>query len=530
MLNGRIDGTIVSQLSTLVKILPKDQQTILLAALSGARVPGQAQKITANILSFLVKSIFFGSYVLQTLEGNKNPIYLAWPGAIISGSLNAILGGSLDSLIIRAVKSTKSFGRLGRENWKENISGLLLLLPLALYFGYAQAGPFGEGTQVALKDLLGCDEGGAVSQVFTWATVVTEGAFLTHASFDLLANGLAQLCLEDKKISAIIAGADHPAICAFDALEGKELAAYKKPVSTARSIGLVSSFSFICFAYALTMADSTQRFLVGNPLYSWLVSNTVVDRIPLGSAALNITACINYSGYLLDGLLYLVDPFVRGGKALKGEDGFFTDKDKDHSLVKYIAKYVFVVVGAYLAYSSSVERAKAGDAEDEAPPALIVFLQTYFLSVMAINVNSWALEKLFETVYVPAKQAICYAFGSSTTDQASLPESPVIKEHSVDLSTGFSAGEYRKLKALVGWLKECDPTDPRVICFSNTLDNLEAQLAEGGLDKDTFAEFIAEIVVLREASVEKPSQAFVFNRPDLELGLLAKNGAALGYV
>lgn len=88
----------------------------------------------------MIKIVFFGSNVLQTLEGNDNPVALAWAGSLISAGLNAVLGGSLDSLMARLVGTLKNLKECDPENWKENLSTLLISLPPALYFGYTQAG------------------------------------------------------------------------------------------------------------------------------------------------------------------------------------------------------------------------------------------------------------------------------------------------------------------------------------------------------------------------------------------------------
>ena len=429
----------LSGLISISKNLTPEQQLTYLATLSGAHTPSTTQKNISLALSAAIKITFFASYLAQTLNGNPNALIWAWTGGLISGGLNAVLGGSLDSLIKRLTKATKSLTDGDAENIKENLFSLALLLPTALYLGYAQAGPFGEGTQDALSKLLGLAADKLPSQILTQLTVVTEGLFLTHSALELFEN-TAHRFFPDKWSVSLIRDSKNPLQTAQAVIRDGP-APHSKSLSKARIAKTSAAFSFHISAYASTMAGSTRDYLKGNPLYTWLPACGNIARVPIGAALLNLPACYNYTRFLLGGVETLTDPWVRLGGTLfygkaffdKKTGPFFPEKEWGHDIESrdkalYFSKYLFTLLGAYLAYSSSVERAKAGTHESS---AYLDFCQNILLVIMAFTVNAWALGQLPSFCF-DILQACCTRSAAETK--------------TIDINSDFDSSDFRQLK------------------------------------------------------------------------------------
>lgn len=497
------------------KKISKTQSALLISALSGASSHGLLQRGIAQSLSAVIKIVFFGSYLLQTLEGNPNPFPLAWTGSFISGGLNAVLGGSLDALITRLVRSLKNMKERDPENWKENLTNLLLLLPPALFFGYAQAGPFGEGTEEAFVDLLHKDPEAILTQAFKWATVAAEGLFLTRASLELFERFVAKYALKDKAAALILAEADYPLACAFDAAARKELTAYVKPASLGRKVQIGGAFNFTLFAYAFTMNESTEAFLKGNVLYSWLLNSTIIQRVPIGAAALNLTACYNYSFFLLEGIFTLLNPLFRLYNILAKDESFFEPelkaaKEKEevldyrHVMIAYALKYAFVVLSGYLTYTSSVERAKAGN--DDIPP-FTDFCQTYLLPIMAIIVNSGAIADLPGACYQLLKnigEVLAWLYHWAQGHEPKLKSTPF------DLKTDFGPTELRHLRANIESLNKLGPGNSKLSTLNSKLSALTALQTAAKIDDTEFSGLINMLITAREEVNPLPNRTSVW--------------------
>lgn len=444
----------LEKLRDITNTLDQNQQIILLAALSGASTPHRLQIISASVLSTVIKITFFGSYLLQTLNKNPNALALAWIGGLISGALNAVLADSLDPIIAHFVRSIKNFKYANAENWKENLSSFFLLLP-ALYLGYAQAGPFAEGTQSALQDILSIDSKSVTSQILTWLTVISEGAFLCRASYELFAQLWAKLALKDKWAVSVLAKTDTPLLCALDILDNKDLSIYRKTITLQQLACKAALFLYIVFAYALTMANATACYLKSNSFYSWL-PYTRFRGVAIGAAALNLTACYTYTFFLASGLMLLCNPLLRIHNKIYKKAHFFVDSEYNFwGVSNYIAGYLLIAVSAYFSYFSSTERASSCD-DDVAPFIKDVCLQ-YLLPMMAFIVNAGALVKLPEETWkllLSITSAIKIIFCSNHCASTTEESKPLLRVYPLIKLSDFSASDLRELTNL---LKGAEP-------------------------------------------------------------------------
>ncbi len=441
--------TTTSPLESLSNQFPsKPEQLIILAALSGARRPSTTQKIITNALSAAIKLIFFGIYLAQTLDDNPNSLGLAWTGALISGGLNAILGGSVDPLIKRLAKGSKSLFNFDSENLKENAFFILTLIPFAFYFGYAEAGPFGEGSKVALDHQKIASTGTTFSHALISLTVLAEGTFLTYSALQLFER-IFYCCFKDKRSVAAIREAPSPLHTTL-AIPDKTYQFKNPSLCNAQNIKRCLAFLFIWFAYANSMADATDKFLRGSLIhivYDPLLSLGKLFGVPIGAALLNLPACYNYADYLLDGINTLTDPLQRLLRAHFKTKPFFPNAETDQPIKNwekflYWGTYVFTLFGATLAYSSSVERARsAGTAENS---TYVDFCQTYLLVIMAFIVNAWAIAQLPKA---------CIELYKICRQLCQTKEKDPLADFRIDPGHDFNSADLRKLSKTMKYLK-----------------------------------------------------------------------------
>ncbi len=389
--------------------LTKKEQIDTITALAGTHHISRTEKYLSNFLSLCIKAAFFGSYVLQTADDNPDGLGLIIIGCAISGCINAVLGGSVDTTIRRGIKGIKSTFACDTESLKETFFMTVLIIAAA-YFGYAQSGPFAKGTQVALARLTRYGPDSILSKAVTRGTAAAEALFLTNNALRFFEKALGECCLKDKKKARIIEEANQPWECALQTTLTGEWTTFEKtlPASEQSKHIFKQIFTgiFIGFAYALTMASSTQAYVKNLALYRWLDALTL-DGLPLGYAALNFTALFAYNGFVRGGMSILLDPFLRLKDLITGE-GFFTRKD-DHFLsdpepksvdgrlvLDYAVKAFFSWIGPALTYTSSIERAKAGY---HAHHPVIDACNDYVLPVMAFLVNAFASFYLLKGLY-----------------------------------------------------------------------------------------------------------------------------------
>lgn len=346
------------------------------------------------------------------------------------------------------------------------------------------------------------DPEAVLTQVLKWSTVATEGLFLTRSSLELLEGLFAKFALKDKAATLILKDSDTPLSCALDAAVSAELTAYKKTISYAQRAKLATAFSFTVFAYAFTMNESTEAFLKGNLFYDWLLDSTLVKQVPVGAAALNLTACYNYSYFLLNGVNALLDPIFRLYKMhlcceTRSHDGisFFEREVKEaadqgktlnysHAIIAYSLKYAFVVLSAYLTYTSSVERAKAGESNVS---AFVEFCQTYLLPTMAIIVNSGALVEL-PGACLELLKGIGHI--ASWLYHRAMGYHPHVEPAAFNLKKDFGPTDLRHLRNNIAVLNAFDSKHPKILDLNAKLEALN-ELQSASASNDT--EFLALI-------------------------------------
>ncbi len=426
----------LNELATQLK-LTSSAQIETLSALAGMSQPTRIEKGLCFSISALIKLAFFVSYGFQTMNGNTNWIGLVWTGCVISGLINAILGGSVDQTVRRSVRGVQHFFNGDTENLKENLF-MIVLICAAVYLGYAQSGPFAKGTQAALASLTPFNAESTLSKIVTSSTAAAEALFLTNKALQFFGINIGEYWLPDKKKARLIHEADQPFQCVLDAENPEQLLRHVQAKVPGELEKKLLAGSFIAPAYLLTMASSTQDFVKNLPLYQWLDALSF-KGLPLGYAALNFTALFTYNGFVRDGFAIVTNPLTRlFQKYWEGKD-FFAEKDKHFVLDpekanawKYWAHYLFTIAAAALTYTSSIERAKAGYHETQ---ALIDFCNNYALPIMAMAVNGFAGFHLI---------GAGYRIGTCTTQVETVP---------------FEGADYRALRQTLTYLEE-HPSHP----------------------------------------------------------------------